>query len=83
MLWFDDEATDATVIELRAADAIGLLHRITTIIERSGLDIRSALVSTLGASVVDAFYVRDALGRKVTDEDQLDEIRDTLAGRLG
>ncbi|MCW2602907.1 MAG: hypothetical protein JWN61_1042, partial [Pseudonocardiales bacterium] len=62
VLWFDDEATDATVIELRAADSIGLLHRVTTILEHSGLDIRSALVSTLGASVVDAFYVTAADG---------------------
>jgi [protein-PII] uridylyltransferase len=65
VLWFDDEATDATVIELRAADAIGLLHRVTTVLERSGLDIRSALVSTLGASVVDAFYVTTADGSAV------------------
>jgi [protein-PII] uridylyltransferase len=62
VLWFDDEATDATVLELRAADSIGLLHRVTAVLERRGLDIRSALVSTLGASVVDAFYVTSADG---------------------
>jgi [protein-PII] uridylyltransferase len=65
VLWFDAEATDATVMELRAADAIGLLHRVTTALERCGLDIRSALVSTLGASVVDAFYLTAADGSAV------------------
>lgn len=57
VLWFEDEATDATVVEVRCADSIGLLHRLTGALERCGLDIRSALASTLGASVVDSFYV--------------------------
>ncbi len=57
VLWFDDEATDATVVELRAADSFGLLHRVTAALERSALDVRSARLSTLGSSVVDAFYV--------------------------
>ena len=57
VLWFDHEATDATVVELRAADSFGLLHRVTAALENSHLNIRSARVSTLGSSVVDAFYV--------------------------
>ena len=67
VLWFDDAATDATVLELRAADAVGLLHRVTGALERCGLDIRSARVSTLGGAVVDAFYLLDPDGRPVTD----------------
>jgi [protein-PII] uridylyltransferase len=60
--WFDGEATDATVVELRADDAIGLLYRITAALERCHVDIRSARVSSLGGSVVDAFYVTTASG---------------------
>ena len=48
MLWFDDEATDATVVELRADDSIGLLCRLTAALERCELDVRSARVSSLG-----------------------------------
>jgi [protein-PII] uridylyltransferase len=55
--WFDDAATDATVLELRADDAIGLLYRVTAALERLGLDVGSARVSSLGGSVVDAFYL--------------------------
>ena len=67
VLWFDDSATDATVLELRAADAMGLLHRVTGALERCGLDVRRARVSTLGGAVVDAFYVVGTDGRPVDD----------------
>ena len=38
------------------------------------LDIRSAKVQTLGAHVVDAFYVRDRGGQKVIDAEAMQEI---------
>ncbi|GAA2104197.1 [protein-PII] uridylyltransferase [Streptomyces albiaxialis] len=47
----------ATVIEVRAQDAPGLLHRIGRALEGAGVAVRSARVSTLGASAVDVFYV--------------------------
>ncbi|KNB51139.1 [protein-PII] uridylyltransferase [Streptomyces caatingaensis] len=47
----------ATVLEVRAADAPGLLHRIGRALEGAGVWVRSAHVSTLGGSAVDAFYV--------------------------
>ncbi|MFJ8919145.1 UTP--GlnB (protein PII) uridylyltransferase, GlnD [Streptomyces sp. LamerLS-316] len=52
----------ATVIEVRAQDAPGLLHRIGRALERSAVRVRSAHVSTLGANAVDAFYVTDPDG---------------------
>ncbi|MGH4034490.1 [protein-PII] uridylyltransferase [Actinomycetota bacterium Odt1-20B] len=49
----------ATVIEVRAQDAPGLLHRIGRALEGADVRVRSAHVSTLGANAVDAFYVTD------------------------
>ena len=69
VLWFDGAATGATVLELRAADAAGLLHRVTAALERAGIDVRGARVSTIGGSAVDAFYVVGADGAPVTDPD--------------
>jgi [protein-PII] uridylyltransferase len=68
LLWFDDEATDASVLEVRAPDAIGLLHRVTAVLERCGLDIRSARISSLGSSVVDAFYLTDSDGKPLSEQ---------------
>jgi [protein-PII] uridylyltransferase len=64
-VWFDDEATDATVLEIRATDAIGLLCRLTAALERCQLDVRSARVSSMAGVVVDAFYVTTRDGRPV------------------
>ena len=57
--WFDESA-DATVVEFRGEDEIGLLCRITAALEQAGLDVRSARVSSVAGAVVDAFYVTDA-----------------------
>jgi [protein-PII] uridylyltransferase len=46
---------DGDVVELRAADAPGLLFRVTAALESCGADVRWARVSTLGGDVVDAF----------------------------
>ena len=53
----------ATVIEVRAQDAHGLLHRIGRALEQAGVAVRSAHISTLGANAVDTFYVTDTDGR--------------------
>ncbi|HWN31465.1 MAG TPA: [protein-PII] uridylyltransferase, partial [Pseudonocardia sp.] len=63
VLWFDDEATGAVVMELRGSDRIGLLHRIAAALESCGADVRWAKVETLGASVVDSFCLVEVDGQ--------------------
>ncbi|MHA7959841.1 [protein-PII] uridylyltransferase [Streptomyces sp. L500] len=60
---------DATVLEVRAQDAPGLLHRIGLALEDAGLWVRSAHVGTLGASAVDAFYVTGPGGGPLPPEE--------------
>ncbi|MFK0290971.1 [protein-PII] uridylyltransferase [Streptomyces sp. NPDC090442] len=57
----------ATVIEVRAQDAHGLLHRIGRALDAAGVSVRSAHISTLGANAVDAFYVTDPDGTPLPD----------------
>ncbi|MGW1159595.1 [protein-PII] uridylyltransferase [Streptomyces sp. NPDC002513] len=52
----------ATVIEVRAHDVPGLLFRIGRALEKAGVRVRSAHVSTLGSNAVDAFYVTGGTG---------------------
>ena len=79
----DNEASEtATVLEIRALDEIGMLHRITRALFDAGLDVVSARVSTLGEMVVDAFYVRESGGSKVTDDSRLSEITQEIEAEL-
>lgn len=67
VLWFDDESHHSTIVEVRTHDSEGLLHRLTKVLAEANLDVRSARIQTLGAEVVDAFYVVDASGSAVDD----------------
>ncbi len=59
----------ATVIEVRAQDAPGLLFRIGRALEDARVRVRSAHVSTLGANAVDAFYVTGPEGAPLPREE--------------
>jgi len=65
---FTDAATDATVIEVRSHDRPGLLFRIGSAITQSQIDIRSAIVTTLGAEAIDTLYVTEFSGGPLTSE---------------
>jgi len=79
----DNGSSDfSTIVEVGAPDRIGLLHDITQVFADLQLDVHLAKVATYDGRVVDAFYVRDMLGRKIMDESQLDEIRVTIRERL-
>lgn len=56
----------ATVLEVRAHDRPGLLHGIGSALAAEGVDVRSALVSTLGSEAVDVFYVVGPDGQPLT-----------------
>ena len=70
-----------TVVEVGASDRIGLLFDITRTFAELRLDVHLAKVATYGARVVDAFYVRDVLGRKL-EADQIAELERALHARL-
>jgi [protein-PII] uridylyltransferase len=55
---FDDRVAGATVVEVRAADRAGMLYRMVRALDRAGLDVLTALLSTIGPDVVNSFYVR-------------------------
>ncbi|WP_055623294.1 [protein-PII] uridylyltransferase [Streptomyces sp. JHA19] len=73
----------ATVIEVRAQDAPGLLFRIGRALEDASVRVRSAHVSTLGANAVDAFYVTGPEGAPLPGEEAVSvarKLEETLRG---
>ncbi|MFM9083730.1 MAG: ACT domain-containing protein, partial [Actinomycetota bacterium] len=70
--------TNATFLEVRAPDSVGLLHRVAKALADLGLDIRHARVLTLGDEVVDAFYVAEPGVGRIVDADHRAEITRAL-----
>jgi [protein-PII] uridylyltransferase len=81
----DDGSSDfATVIEVGGPDRLGLLYDITRTFAELGFDVHLAKVATYEGRVVDAFYVREAGGGKVTqDPGEIERaVRERLEGEV-
>jgi [protein-PII] uridylyltransferase len=75
---FDNESSaDATIIEVFAHDAPGLLYEVARAIYAAGLSVRAAKIGTHLDQVVDAFHVT-AAGGKLTDPARLTALRQAL-----
>ncbi len=82
VMFDNDLSASATVVEVRAPDAIGLLYRIASVLGELGLDIRHATVSTVGHQAVDSFYVVGATGSKL-DAEQRREVETAISAEVG
>ncbi len=78
----EDASERATVIEVCAPDSVGLLHRLTSVFARHGLNILHAKVLTLGDDVVDTFYLTGANGCLVVKPEALQAVQEELEGAL-
>jgi [protein-PII] uridylyltransferase len=79
----DNNTSDRfTVIDIFTADRRGLLYTISRELFELGLSVSLAKIGTYLDQVVDVFYVTDARGRKIVDEDRLDEVRARLLEQI-
>jgi [protein-PII] uridylyltransferase len=67
-----------TIIDVFAADRIGLLYRITRTLYELGLSVATAKIATHLDQVVDVFYVTDRENNKIWDDARLEAIRARL-----
>jgi [protein-PII] uridylyltransferase len=67
-----------TVLDVYAADRVGLLFTITNCLFHLHMRIHLAKITTMVDEVLDVFYVTDQEGRKIEDAQHLATIRDVL-----
>lgn len=64
-----------SILEIKCKNAPGVLYRITKVITSLGLQINTANVSTYGDRVVDIFYLKDAFGLKIDNNESMDKVK--------
>ena len=67
-----------TILDIFAADRLGLLYTISRTLFELGLSVSVAKISTHLDQVVDVFYVTDREGRKIDNPERLEQIRRRL-----
>ena len=78
---FTDGATDATIIEIRTHDRPALLFNIGDVITQCNVDIRSAIVTTLGAEAIDTLYLREFDGGALAGQ-RVEEVANKVKAAL-
>ncbi|MBX3436735.1 MAG: [protein-PII] uridylyltransferase [Planctomycetaceae bacterium] len=71
-----------TILDVFAYDRPGLLYVIARALFELNVSVDLAKIGTHFDQVIDVFYVTDAKGAKITDEERLRHIRHTLHARL-
>jgi len=75
----DNESSQVyTIIEVYTTDRVGLLYTITWSLWELQVRIYVAKITTKVDQVADVFYVKTKDGAKVTDPDQIEEIKNAL-----
>ncbi len=72
----------STVVEVEGMDRSGLLSALTRTLSSLNLDIASAHITTYGERIVDAFYVTDLTGAKITNPDRKKAIEERMMEAL-
>jgi [protein-PII] uridylyltransferase len=80
---FDNEGSEIfTIIEVDTRDRPGLLHDLTRTLAGANISIVTAQITTYGAQVVDAFYVKDMFGMKLHSAEKRDAIESKLRNAI-
>jgi [protein-PII] uridylyltransferase len=75
----NDASAEASVIEVSGRDRPGLLGALARTLAEAELSIQSAHVDNYGERAVDAFYVLDAQGQKLTQPRRIAALRTALS----
>ena len=74
----NDASEEASVVEVSGRDRPGLLGAVAQVLAEAGLSIQSAHIDGYGERAVDAFYVCDARGGKLTDPRKITALKQVL-----
>jgi [protein-PII] uridylyltransferase len=71
----NDDSDFYTIADIAANDRLGLLHDLTRVIAKHGLEIYISKAATTLDQVTDTFYLKDRNGKKITDAEKIESLR--------
>ncbi|NTV43959.1 MAG: hypothetical protein HGA63_11730, partial [Syntrophobacteraceae bacterium] len=74
----NDSSGTYTIVEVYTTDRVGLLYTITRVLFELQVRIYVAKITTKVDQVADVFYVKNLQGEKVTDSEQIEELKSAL-----
>ena len=74
----NEESDFYTIVDVLANDRIGLLHDLTRVIAEHGYEVYISKAGKVLDQISDTFYLKDADGRKISDEGAIEALRRDL-----
>jgi [protein-PII] uridylyltransferase len=78
----NEESDFYTIVDVLANDRLGLLHDLTRVIAEHGYEIYISKAGKVLDQITDTFYLKDAEGRKISDEGAMESLRRDLLAAI-
>jgi len=78
----NEESDFYTIVDVLANDRIGLLHDLTRVIAEHGYEVYISKAGKVLDQISDTFYLKDADGRKISDEGAIEALRRDLLAAI-
>jgi [protein-PII] uridylyltransferase len=78
----NEESDFYTIVDVLANDRLGLLHDLTRVIAEHGYEVYISKAGKVLDQVSDTFYLKDAEGRKISDEGAIEALRRDLLAAI-
>jgi [protein-PII] uridylyltransferase len=78
----NEESDFYTIVDVLANDRIGLLHDLTRTIAEHGYEVYISKAGKVLDQISDTFYLKDADGRKISDEGAIEALRRDLLAAI-
>lgn len=80
---FDTQASrESTLLEIQTPDCTGLLYKISTCLAENKINVRHARITTEKGAALDSFYITNAKGQKIHNEEELKKITQLLRAKI-
>nr|WP_306469679.1 [protein-PII] uridylyltransferase [Oscillatoria laete-virens] len=74
----NDLSGEFTVVEIQTADRMGLLYDILHVFSQQNVNLSLAKIATEKGAAIDTFYVLDAAGKKIRDEETIARLKSSF-----